>query len=50
MSGRSLRKLPIKAHSYYLQRPQVSLFEFICAMHATVASEKATFNKEMVNN
>ena len=69
MSGRSLRKLPIKAHSYYLQRPvvsyfilgiylavvsirltnsilfmliQVSVMDFICAMHAVVKSEQLT--------
>eukprot|EP01032_Pedospumella_encystans_P023155 gene23155-26216_t len=40
MSGRSLRKLPIKAHSYYVQRPVVSVMEFLCAMHAVIALER----------
>lgn len=41
MSGRSLRKLPIKAHSYYVQRPVVTAMEFLCAMHAVIVGERA---------
>eukprot|EP01034_Spumella_vulgaris_P024389 gene24389-30733_t len=40
MSGRTLRKLPIKAHSFFLQRPAVSLTDFLCAMHATITVER----------
>ena len=35
-SGRALRKLPIRAHAFYLQRPVVKVEEFIAAMHAVV--------------
>jgi hypothetical protein len=39
MSGRSLRKLPIKAHSYYLQRPRATLMDFLLALHGTIKTE-----------
>eukprot|EP01041_Mallomonas_annulata_P010791 gene10790-22527_t len=38
-SGRGLRKLPMKAHAFFLQRPVVSLEEFIWAMTATLQLE-----------
>jgi hypothetical protein len=37
MSGRALRKLPLRAHAYYLQRPVVKVEEFVAALHAIVA-------------
>eukprot|EP01036_Dinobryon_divergens_P028674 gene28674-37658_t len=36
-SGRALRKLPIRAHAFYLQRPVVKVEEFIAAMHAVLS-------------
>lgn len=39
LSGRSLRKLPIKAHACHLQRPVVSLSDFLSAMQAIVQEE-----------
>lgn len=39
MSGRALRKLPIKAHAMFLQRPLCTLQQFIAAMHAVVGVE-----------
>jgi len=37
MSGRAMRKLPLRAHAYYLQRPSVKVEEFVAALHAIVA-------------
>ncbi len=34
-SGRGLRKLPLRAHAFFLQRPKVSLCEFVDAMLQT---------------
>jgi hypothetical protein len=42
MSGRGLRKLPVKAHAYYLQRPSSTLVDFLSALRATVVSELAS--------
>jgi hypothetical protein len=39
MSGRSLRKLPIKAHAFYLQRGNVTQNEFLFALHQTIELE-----------
>jgi len=36
MSGRSLRKLPMTAHAFYLQRPIVTLQDFIIALINTI--------------
>jgi hypothetical protein len=36
MSGRGLRKLPVKAHAFYLQRAVVTLHEYIAALLLTV--------------
>ena len=36
-SGRSLRKLPLKAHAYFIQRPSVGVMEFLSAMEQTLA-------------
>lgn len=38
-SGRGLRKLPLKAHSFHIQRPQVCLSEFLRAMACTLEQE-----------
>lgn len=40
MSGRSLRKLPFLAHAYYLQKPRVSLEEYLGALIKTIAAER----------
>jgi SpoVK/Ycf46/Vps4 family AAA+-type ATPase len=34
LSGRALRKLPMRAHAFYLQRPAVRTEDFLAAMHA----------------
>jgi len=39
LSGRTLRKIPFLAHAYYVQVPQVSLEEFIKAMHKAVTKQ-----------
>ena len=39
-SGRGLRKLPLRAHAFYLQRAKVTLFEFVDAMLRTVEFDK----------
>jgi hypothetical protein len=36
MSGRALRKLPLKAHAFYVQRDEVDLTEFLQAMLLTI--------------
>lgn len=36
MSGRGLRKLPMKAHAFYLQRPRVTLLDFMRALKLTL--------------
>ena len=41
MSGRGLRKLPVKAHAYHLQRASCTLIDFLSALYATVAGESA---------
>jgi len=48
MSGRGLRKLPLKAHAYYLQRPVVTLSNFLYAIQA-VLEEQAGSAGEMCN-
>jgi len=40
-----LRKIPFLAHAYYVQVPQVSLEEFIKAMHKAV-TKKLTERKD----
>ena len=37
-SGRALRKLPVRAHAFYLQRPVVKVDEFVAAMHAVIVT------------
>ena len=49
-SGRSLRKLPIKAHAFYLQRPTVTIYDFIGAMIETVKSEVENFQSRGMND
>ncbi|XP_069700266.1 pachytene checkpoint protein 2 homolog [Periplaneta americana] len=39
LSGRTLRKIPFLAHAYYVQSPQVSLEDFIVAMHKAVIKQ-----------
>ena len=39
LSGRGLRKLPVKAHAFFLQRPISTLKDFLSALHATVLME-----------
>ena len=39
LSGRGLRKLPVKAHAFFLQRPISTLKDFLSALHATVLLE-----------
>jgi hypothetical protein len=39
LSGRTLRKIPFLAHAYYVQVPQVSLEDFIKAMHKAVKKQ-----------
>jgi SpoVK/Ycf46/Vps4 family AAA+-type ATPase len=39
-SGRSLRKLPLKAHAMYLQRKRVSMEQYLNAMATTIAHQK----------
>jgi hypothetical protein len=39
LSGRTLRKIPFLAHAYYVQVPQVSLEDFIKAMHDAVVKQ-----------
>jgi hypothetical protein len=41
LSGRTLRKIPFLAHAYYVQVPQVSLEDFIKAMHKAVIKQIA---------
>jgi hypothetical protein len=41
LSGRTLRKIPFLAHAYYVQVPQVSLADFIKAMHKAVTKQLA---------
>jgi hypothetical protein len=41
LSGRTLRKIPFLAHAYYVQVPQVSLEDFIKAMHKAVMKQIA---------
>ncbi|GFG40041.1 hypothetical protein Cfor_10534 [Coptotermes formosanus] len=41
LSGRTLRKIPFLAHAYYVQVPQVSLEDFIKAMHKAVIKQMA---------
>jgi hypothetical protein len=41
LSGRTLRKIPFLAHAYYVQVPQVSLEDFIKAMHKAVVKQIA---------
>jgi SpoVK/Ycf46/Vps4 family AAA+-type ATPase len=38
-SGRSLRKLPMRAHALYLQRPTVMLRDYVLAMRATLVKD-----------
>jgi len=40
MSGRALRKLPFLAHAYYLQKPRVSLEDYLAALIRTIAAER----------
>ena len=49
-SGRSLRKLPIKAHAFYLQRPTVTIFDFIGAMIETCKNETENLQNHDMNN
>jgi hypothetical protein len=39
LSGRTLRKIPFLAHAYYIQVPQVSLEDFLKAMHKAVIKQ-----------
>jgi hypothetical protein len=39
LSGRTLRKIPFLAHAYYVQVPQVSLEDFLQAMHKAVMKQ-----------
>lgn len=39
-SGRSLRKLPLKAHAMYLQRKRVSLEQYLNAIAMTIEKQK----------
>lgn len=39
-SGRSLRKLPLKAHAMYLQRKRVSLDQYLKAIMTTISHDK----------
>lgn len=39
-SGRSLRKLPLKAHAMYLQRKKVSLEQYLNAIATTIDKQK----------
>ena len=39
LSGRGLRKLPVKAHAFFLQRPISTLKDFLSALHATILME-----------
>jgi len=41
LSGQTLRKIPFRAHAYYIQVPQVSLEDFIKAMHKAVTKQLA---------
>jgi hypothetical protein len=41
LSGRTLRKIPFLAHAYYVQVPQVSLEDFLKAMHKAVIKQLA---------
>jgi hypothetical protein len=48
-SGRTLRKIPFLAHTYYVQVPQISLEEFRKAMHKAVTkqlTERKDFSQE----
>ena len=36
MSGRTLRKLPLRTHAMYLQRPTVTLEEYLSALEEAV--------------
>lgn len=39
MSGRALRKLPLRAHAVFVQRAKVKLAEFLRAIHRTIGAE-----------
>ena len=41
LSGRALRKLPLKAHAFYLQRPVSDTMDFLWAMQ-TCLEENAS--------
>ena len=45
-SGRGLRKLPLRAHAFFLQRSKVSLCEFVDAMLQTVELDQCKSRDE----
>ena len=45
MSGRSLRKLPMTAHAFFLQRPVVTLQDFLLALINTIKTNTHTRNE-----
>lgn len=45
MSGRSLRKLPMTAHAFFIQRPIVTIQNYIIALVNTIKTNTHTTNE-----